>query len=130
MARGSEPFLASLSLFQPPAFSVSVHGNSVPLPLPSSDPACGWISATFHDGKFPGAKHQGSHTSDLLYASLLMSLLAAFVAMPGKQRLNRYLRHTGGSMAERCHQQVVANRVLIYHGLRNWQVHIFNYNAL
>lgn len=31
-------------------------------------------------------------TSDLLYASLLMSLLAAFVTMLGKQWLNRYLR--------------------------------------
>ena len=30
-------------------------------------------------------------TLDLLYASLLMSLLAAFVAMLGKQWLNRYL---------------------------------------
>ena len=40
-------------------------------------------------------------TSDLLYASLLMSLLAAFVAMLSKQWLNRYLRHAGGSMIER-----------------------------
>ena len=32
-------------------------------------------------------------TSDLLYASLLMSLLAAFVAMLGKQWLNLFLRH-------------------------------------
>ena len=31
-----------------------------------------------------------------------MSLLAAFVAMLGKQWLNRYLRDTGGSIAERC----------------------------
>ena len=37
----------------------------------------------------------------LLYASLLISLLVAFVAMFGKQWLNRYLRHTGGSMIER-----------------------------
>jgi len=41
-------------------------------------------------------------TSDLLYASLLMSLLAAFVAMLGKQWLNRYRRHTGRSIFERC----------------------------
>jgi len=33
-----------------------------------------------------------------MYASLLMSLLAAFVAMLGKQWLNRYLRHAGGSV--------------------------------
>ena len=38
----------------------------------------------------------------LMYASLLISLLAAFVAMLGKQWLNRYLRNSGGSMIERC----------------------------
>ena len=38
----------------------------------------------------------------LMYASLLISLLAAFVAMLGKQWLNRYLRNAGGSMIERC----------------------------
>ena len=38
----------------------------------------------------------------LMYASLLISLLAAFVAMLGKQWLNRYLRHSGGFMIERC----------------------------
>ena len=40
--------------------------------------------------------------TNLLYASLIISLLAAFVAMLGKQWLNRYLRDTGGSIAERC----------------------------
>jgi len=33
--------------------------------------------------------------SNLLYASLLIPLLAAFVAILGKQWLNRYLRHAG-----------------------------------
>lgn len=41
-------------------------------------------------------------TLGLLYASLLMSLLAAFVAMLGKQWVNRYLHHIGGSAIERC----------------------------
>jgi hypothetical protein len=54
-------------------------------------------------------------TSDLLYASLLMSLLAAFVAMLGKQWLNRYLRHTGGSMIERC-----GDRQRKFDGLEKW----------
>ena len=59
-------------------------------------------------------------TSDLLYASLLMSLLAAFVAMLGKQWLNRYLRHTGGSMVKRCsdHQRKCD-------GLEKWPFHFF-----
>jgi len=59
-------------------------------------------------------------TSDLLYASLLMSLLAAFVAMLGKQWLNRYLRHTGGSMIERC-----GDRQRKFDGLEKWPFHLF-----
>ena len=35
-------------------------------------------------------------------ASVLISLLAAFVAMLGKQCLNQYLRNSGGSMIDRC----------------------------
>ena len=59
-------------------------------------------------------------TSDLLYSSLLMSLLAAFVAMLGKQWLNRYLRHTGGSMVERC-----GDRQRKFDGLEKWPFHLF-----
>ena len=44
-----------------------------------------------------------------------MSLLAAFVAMLGKQWLNRYLRHTGGSMIERC-----GDRQRKFDGLERW----------
>ena len=59
-------------------------------------------------------------TLDLLYASLLMSLLAAFIAMLGKQWLNRYLRHTGGSMAERC-----GDRQRKFDGLEKWPFRLF-----
>jgi hypothetical protein len=59
-------------------------------------------------------------TSNLLYASLLMSLLAAFVAMLGKQWLNRYLRHTGGSMVERC-----GDRQRKIDGLEKWPFRLF-----
>ena len=48
------------------------------------------------------------------YVGFLMSLLAAFVAMLGKQWLNRYLRHTGGSVIERC-----GDRQRKFDGLRN-----------
>jgi len=44
-----------------------------------------------------------------------MSLLAAFVAMLGKQWLNRYLRHTGGSVVERC-----GDRQRKFDGLEKW----------
>ena len=58
--------------------------------------------------------------TSLLYASLLMSLLAAFVAMLGKQWLNRYLRDTGGSMAERC-----GDRQRKRNGIEKWPFEIF-----
>ena len=55
-----------------------------------------------------------------MYASLLISLLAAFVAMLGKQWLNRYLRHAGGSMIERC-----GDRQRKFDGLERWSFHLF-----
>ena len=51
-----------------------------------------------------------------MYASLLISLLAAFVAMLGKQWLNRYSRHAGGSIIERS-----GDRQLKYDGLQKWK---------
>ena len=55
-----------------------------------------------------------------MYASLLISLLAAFVAMLGKQWLNRYLRHAGGSTIERC-----GDRQRKCDGLERWPFHLF-----
>jgi len=55
-----------------------------------------------------------------MYASLLISLLAAFVAMLGKQWLNRYLRNSGGSMIERC-----GDRQRKCDGLEKWPLHFF-----
>jgi hypothetical protein len=49
-----------------------------------------------------------------------MSLLAAFVAMLGKQWLNRYLRHTGGSIVERC-----GDRQRKFDGLEKWPFRLF-----
>ena len=59
-------------------------------------------------------------TTSLLFASLLMSLLAAFIAMLGKQWLNRYLRHTGGSIIDRC-----GDRQIKCDGLQEWPFHLF-----
>ena len=63
-----------------------------------------------------GPRREVVTTLDLLYASLLMSLLAAFVAMLGKQWVKRYLRHIGGSIVERC-----GDRQRKYDGLERWQ---------
>ena len=49
-----------------------------------------------------------------------MSLLAAFVAMLGKQWLNRYLRHAGGSVVERC-----GDRQHKFDGLQKWPFRFF-----
>ena len=49
-----------------------------------------------------------------------MSLLAAFVAMLGKQWLNRFLRHEGGSMVERC-----GDRQRKFDGLEKWPFRLF-----
>jgi len=59
-------------------------------------------------------------TVDLLYTSLLMSLFAAFVAMLGKLWLNRYLRHAGGSMIERC-----GDRQRKFDGMEKWSFRLF-----
>ena len=53
-------------------------------------------------------------------ASLAISLLAAFIAMLGKQCLNRYSRHAGGSMVERC-----GDRQRKCDGLEKWPLHRF-----
>ena len=55
-----------------------------------------------------------------MYASLLISLLAAFVAMLGKQWLDRYLRNSGGSVIERC-----GDRQRKCDGLEKWPLHFF-----
>jgi len=50
----------------------------------------------------------------------MISLLAAFVAMLGKQWLSRYLRNSGGSMIERC-----GDRQRKCDGLKKWPLHFF-----
>ena len=51
----------------------------------------------------------------LLHASLLVSLLAAFIEILGKQWLSRYLHHTGGSVIERC-----GDRQRKFDGIEKW----------
>ena len=47
-------------------------------------------------------------------------MLAAFVAMLGKQWLNRYMKNSGGSMIERC-----GDRQRKCDGLEKWPLHLF-----
>jgi len=55
-----------------------------------------------------------------MYASLIISMLAALIAMLGKQWLNRYLKNSGGSMIERC-----GDRQRKCDGLEKWPLHFF-----
>ena len=55
----------------------------------------------------------------LLYASLTTSLFAAFLAMLGKQWVNRYLRNRGGSAADKSR-----DRQRKLDGLDRWHFHL------
>ena len=55
-----------------------------------------------------------------MYASLLISLIVAFVAMLAKQWINQYLWSSSGSTIERCR-----NRQRKFDGVRKWSPHIF-----
>jgi len=55
----------------------------------------------------------------LLYASLATSLFAAFLAMLGKQWVNRYLRNRGGSAADKSR-----DRQRKLDGLENWHFYL------
>ena len=90
------------------AILLSLNGSIFPEEEPTIPPAWG------------GPPQEIITALDLLYASLLMSLLAAFVAMLGKQWLNRYLRHTGGSVVERC-----GDRQRKFEGLKKWPFRFF-----
>ena len=55
----------------------------------------------------------------LLYASVATSLFAAFLAMLGKQWVNRYLRNRGGSAADKSR-----DRQRKLDGLQKWRFHL------
>ena len=55
----------------------------------------------------------------LLYASLATSLLAAFLAMLGKQWVNRYIRNRGGSAADKSR-----DRQRKLDGFEKWHFHL------
>ena len=60
-----------------------------------------------------------------MYASLLISLLSAFIAMLAKQWINRYLRNPGASIIDRCE-----DRQRKFDGLGKWSPHLFATNLL
>jgi hypothetical protein len=119
------------SLPSAPRFVIDVHSNLQPDPNEQSAALLRAILLTLNQSAIPGETPaippvQGNPPSEivtatcLMYASLLISLLAAFVAMLGKQWLNRYLRNSGGSVIERC-----GDRQRKCDGLEKWPFHFF-----
>ena len=111
------------------AFVIDVHSNLQPDPNEQSAALLRAILLTLNQSAIPGETPtvppiQEDPASEivtatcLMYASLLVSLLAAFIAMLGKQWLNRYLRHSGGSVIERC-----GDRQRKRDGLKKWPLH-------
>ena len=113
------------------AFVIDVHSNLKPNPSEQSAALLRAILLTLNQSAIPSETPtvppiQEDPPSEivtvtgLMYASLLISLLAAFIAMLGKQWLNRYLRNAGGSMIERC-----GDRQRKCDGLKKWPFHLF-----
>jgi len=113
------------------AFVIDVHSKLRPDPDKQSAALLRAILLTLNQSAIPGESPVVLPTQEpppsevvtvtgLMYASLLISLFAAFVAMLGKQWLNRYLRNAGGSMIERC-----GDRQRKFDGLEKWPLHLF-----
>ena len=113
------------------AFVIDINSNLQPDPNQESATLLRAILLTLNQSAIPGETPAVPPTQEdppseiitaacLMYASLLISLLAAFVAMLGKQWLNRYLRNSGGSVIERC-----GDRQRKCDGLEKWPLHFF-----
>ena len=113
------------------AFVIDVHSQLQPDPNEQSAALLRAILLTLNHSAIPGESPVVPPAQEsppggvvvvtgLMYASLLISVLAAFVAMLGKQWLNRYLRNSGGSMIERC-----GDRQRKCDGLEKRPLHVF-----
>lgn len=133
MPRQSSYLVSQAGLFSAvsSAFVIDVHSKLQPDPNEQSAALLRAILLTLNQSAIPNETPavppvQKNTPSDivivtgLLYASLIISLLAAFIAMLGKQWLNRYLRKVGGSMIERC-----GDRQRKCDGFQKWSLHYF-----
>ena len=108
----SAPPLSSTSI----RISISIPTNSNPSPFFVPSSSLSTIPPVRED-----LASEIVVTTCLMYASLLVSLLAAFTAILGKQWLNRYLRNPGGSVPiERC-----GDRQRKCNGLLKWPLRFF-----
>ena len=113
------------------AFAIDIRSSLQPDPSQQSADLLRVIFLTLNQSATPdeisvvpttwqGPQNSAVVATWLMYASLLISLLAAFIAMLGKQWLNRYLSNLGGSMIERC-----GDRQRKCDGLEKWPLDSF-----
>ena len=111
-------------------FIIDIHSKLQPDPNKESAVLLRAILITLNQSAIPSETPavppvQGNPSSEIVtvtgfvYASFLISLLVAFIAMLGKRWVNRYLRNSGGSMIDRCR-----DRQRKCDGLEKWQLHI------
>ena len=111
------------------AFIIDVQSKLEPDPNDMTAAYMRILIHTMNNSLFPDAD-PGSGTwtgpppeivtvQSLLYASLTTSLFAAFLAMLGKQWVNRYLRNHGGSAADKSR-----DRQRKLDGLEKWHFHL------
>jgi len=111
------------------AFIIDVQSKLEPDPNDTTTAYLRILIHTMNNSLFPDADPNSAAwtgpppgivaVQSLLYASLTTSLFAAFLAMLGKQWINRYLRNRGGSAADKSR-----NRQRKLDGFEKWHFHL------
>ena len=111
------------------AFIIDVQSKLEPDPNDTTAAYLRILIHTMNNSLFPdadpssaawtGPPHGIVAAQSLLYASLTTSLFAAFLAMLGKQWVNRYLRNRGGSAADKSR-----DRQRKLDGFEKWHFHL------
>jgi len=111
------------------AFIIDVQSKLEPDPNETTAAYMRILIHTMNNSLFPDADPSSTTwtgpppeivaVQSLLYASLTTSLFAAFLAMLGKQWVNRYLRNRGGSAADKSR-----DRQRKFDGFEKWHFHL------
>ena len=128
---GTEPAGTQAGLFSAvsSAFIIDVQSKLEPDPNEMTAAYMRILIHTMNSSLFPDADPTSATwtgpppvivtVQSLLYASLTTSLFAAFLAMLGKQWVNRYLRNRGGSAADKSR-----DRQRKLDGFEKWHFHL------
>ena len=127
----TEPRYTQAGLFSAvsSAFIIDVQSKLEPDPNETTAAYMRILIHTMNNSLFPDADPNSTTwtgpppeivtVQSLLYASLVTSLFAAFLAMLGKQWVNRFLRNHGGSAADKSR-----DRQRKLDGLKEWHFHL------